>query len=117
MEKSQSRLFGLTVLLAVFVAAMALVAGCGGKSSQQTEAEARTCQANQRTIMGAVAVYEAENESVEAIKGKPVGDALVPEFIQRVLTCPTTGISYTLNNEEPPFAACPTNEPGHNLIN
>jgi len=82
--------------------------------SSRSNAQKRTCQANLRTIEGAVQTYYAENE-----KYPTSIDELVPDFLKRNPTCPTSGKTYVLEPSselgEPPTVACPTNEPGHSI--
>lgn len=80
--------------------------------SSRSNAQKRTCQANLRTIDGAVQTYYAENE-----KYPTSVDELVPDFMKRNPTCPTSGDTYVLEPSsepgEPPTVSCPGNEPGH----
>ena len=91
------------------------VFGTSTSTSGDTEAEA--CKANQQTINNAVLAYGAANNGdYTAIKGLPVdSSALVPNFVEEGLSCPTTGQPYVLNSADQPTTACPTNEPGHEL--
>jgi len=82
--------------------------------SSRANAQKRTCQANLRTIEGAVQTYYAENEEYPTSV-----EELVPDFMKRNPTCPTSGKTYVLEPSsepgEPPTVSCPTNEPGHSL--
>jgi len=83
--------------------------------SSRNYAQRRTCQANLRTIDGAIFAYDAQYEAFPP-DGK-VGDILVPEWIRNTPTCPTTGKEYVLRvgPDGQTTTSCPTNEPGHNL--
>jgi len=78
-----------------------------------TLAQKRTCQANQRTIDAAIQTYYAENGSYPP--AGPVGKVLVPDFMKKAPTCPTSGKPYTITRGNPPTTSCPTNVPGHNI--
>jgi competence protein ComGC len=82
--------------------------------SSRSNAQKRTCQANLRTIEGALQTYYAENE-----KYPTSVDELVPDFLKKNPTCPTSGKTYVLELSskpgEPPTISCPTNEPGHTI--
>ena len=72
------------------------------------KADKRTCQANLRTIDGAVQMYYAENEKY------PTGvDQLVPDYLKEVPKCPSGDKPYQLKGD-PPSAYCP-NVSSHNL--
>jgi hypothetical protein len=83
--------------------------------SERDNAQRRTCQANLRTIDGAVMTYYAENEAYPP--AGEVGDSLVPDFIRRTPTCPTSGREYVLEEGDGdiPTSSCPTGEPGHSI--
>lgn len=84
------------------------------KITSNSEAKQRTCQANLRTIDGAINTYNGMNETYPTSM-----EQLVPEYIKRMPTCPVSGETYTLepstNPSEPPTVSCPTNEPGHSI--
>jgi hypothetical protein len=85
--------------------------------SANSSAQRRTCQANLRTIDGAINTYNAEYDAYPP--GGEVGDILVPELIKKNPTCPTSDEPYVLTPSGdpriPPAVACPTNEPGHTI--
>ena len=71
-----------------------------------SDAKQKACAANERTLEGAVAMYQAANG------GKMPSDlnALVPGFIEAVPTCPVDGTSgYTLNPNG--TVSCNSSEP------
>ncbi len=54
----------------------------------QNTARARTCQANLRTIDGALQTYAADHDGTYIAAGADTEDALAPTYIQNVPTCP-----------------------------
>lgn len=81
-------------------------------------AQRRTCQANLRTVDGTLNTYTAQY-GVYPPNGA-VGTLLVPSFIKRDPTCPTTGSTYALVNgnpvlDIPPQVTCPTAVSGHTI--
>ena len=79
--------------------------------SARGNAQRRTCQANLRTIDGAINTYDAEYGSVPP--GGAVGDILVPRILKRNPVCPTTESTYWLDGGNPPTVSCPTGVSGH----
>jgi type IV pilus assembly protein PilA len=81
--------------------------------SARSNAQRRTCQANLRTIDGAINTYNAQYDvyppagSVSAI--------MVPTLIKRAPTCPTTGSAYSLVAGSPPTVSCPTTIADHTI--
>lgn len=106
---------GGLILLGIVVLGVTLNISNQNKAS--TNAQRRTCQANLRTIDGAIMTYDAEYEAFPP--DGEVGDMLVPEFLKRTPTCPTSGKTYTIvpgpTESDPPTVTCPTNVPGHSI--
>ena len=89
----------------LLVVLLALLAGCGGSGDSASgvgesgegrggavgQAEAASCAANLRTIMGAVQQYQA----TEGTYPRSIQE-LVPEYLMSVPTCPSGG-KYTLS--------------------
>lgn len=63
-------------------------------------AEEKSCQANQRMIAGAAAVYRAENEDVD-LPGdyESLVASVVPEYVKREPQCPSGG-TYSITPED-----------------
>jgi len=84
-------------------------------SSANANAQRRTCQANLRTIDGAINTYNAQYDSYPP--AGEVGDILVPTLIRLNPTCPTSGETYVLEDgpDGVPTVSCPTNVAGHSI--
>ena len=94
---------GVLVIVGAVVG-IALTVGTGARD----KASERTCQANLRTIDGAVQMYYAENE-----KYPTSVDQLLPDYLRKVPKCPSGDEPYQLKGD-PPSAYCP-NVSSHNL--
>ncbi|MHB8895194.1 MAG: prepilin-type N-terminal cleavage/methylation domain-containing protein [Candidatus Geothermincolia bacterium] len=81
--------------------------------SARANAQRRTCQANLRTIDGAINTYSADYEGLYPSAGAV--SRLVPALIKRDPTCPSTGSAYTLAAGTPPTVECPTTVTGHTI--
>ncbi len=81
--------------------------------SARSNAQRRTCQANLRTIDGAINTYNAEYDAYPP--GGSVGTIMVPSLIKRAPLCPTTQSGYTLVAGSPPTVLCPTTVSGHSI--
>lgn len=86
--------------------------------SARANAQRRTCQANLRTIDGAINTYDGQYEAYPP--NGTVGSILVTSFIKRNPTCPTTTSGYTMAGgnpaaDIPPSVTCPTGVSGHTL--
>jgi type IV pilus assembly protein PilA len=87
--------------------------------SARSNAQRRTCQANLRTIDGAVNTYNAQYDAYPAtglVDSAAVG--FVPTLIKRTPSCPTTNSVYSLAGGAggtPPTVACPTAIAGHSI--
>lgn len=99
------------VFLGAIVFALAILIPT--QNSVRRDAQRRTCQANQRTIDGAIQVYNAQYDAFPP--GGEVGDIFVPWLIRRNPTCPTSGKTYTIVPGSPPIVTCPTNVSGHSI--
>ena len=81
----------------------------GIEESNITQAQKRTCQANLRTIDGAMAAYNADTgknpDSVETL--------VQAGYLKKVPTCPSGSLPYELRGD-PLEAFCP-NDPSHTL--
>ncbi len=78
-----------------------------------TNAEKRTCQANLRTIDGAINTYFADAlEYPDTIGHMAVG---IYRVLKDVYVCPTNGSAYSLivAPNTRPIVLCPDNLPGH----
>lgn len=73
-------------------------------------AQEKACQANLRTINGAIAQYNANNAIPLAVNldSAALAAALVPTYIQTAPKCPTAGVPYTVAGG---IAVCPNNPP------
>lgn len=65
-------------------------------SSVQATAQRRACYANERTVDGALQSYAADDHPYPA-DWAAAQAALVPNFIQKVPTCPAAGVYSLLN--------------------
>jgi type IV pilus assembly protein PilA len=84
--------------------------------SARSNAQRRTCQANLRTIDGAINTYNAQYDAYPAtglVDSAAVG--FVPTLIKRTPSCPTTSSVYSLAAGTPPSVACPTTVSGHSI--
>lgn len=118
--RNKKLIIALCVAGAVFIAAMGVTFFALKRTTQNKAekiAQRRTCRMNLRTVTGAIELYNVEYEAYPP--DGEVDDLLVPYFIDRQLTCPTSGRTYTLvageSDLDPPTVTCPTNEPGHSL--
>ena len=79
--------------------------------ASRNNAQTRTCQANLRTIEGAINTYYAETEMYpDDISDMTSGQYQV---LKSALQCPTNGSYYELEPGTPPTVACPDSIKGH----
>lgn len=110
-KKTLTWIIVAVVAVAVIIAVMGTVAGIMTYSSNKNKADRRTCQANQRTIEGAIQMYRAENDDKLP---KSVED-LVPYYLKKVPQCPSGSKPYELEKTgEGEKAVCP-NDPTHKI--
>lgn len=81
--------------------------------SARSNAQRRTCQANLRTIDGAINTYNAQYDAYPPAGA--VAGMMVPTLIKRTPSCPTTSSVYSLVAGTPPTVSCPTTVSGHSL--
>jgi type IV pilus assembly protein PilA len=100
----------IVILIIAILVAIAVPVFLSARSSAQR----RTCQANLRTIDGAINTYNAQYDAYPP--DGAVGDMLVPKLIKKTPLCPTTQTAYQLlggTSSVPPNVACPTLVTGH----
>ena len=74
----------------------------------RSAAQRRTCQANLRTLDGAVQTYNADNDAW------PVSIAvMVDEYVKTAPQCPTDDAAYTFATGSPPTITCTGGISGH----
>lgn len=77
--------------------------------SARKNAQRRTCQANLRTIEGAINTYNAEYDAYPPAAS--VESTMVPDLIKKNPTCPSAEATYMLTagtgTNPPPNVACP----------
>jgi type II secretory pathway pseudopilin PulG len=82
--------------------------------SAQSNARRRCCQANLRTIDGAINTYNSQYDFYPP-NSMPVG-SLVPTLLKRNPTCPTLSSNYTLSAAgTPPTVGCPSGVGDHTI--
>ena len=97
----------IVILIIAILVAIAVPVYLNSKSSAQK----RTCQANQRTIDGAIQSYQANDNTqyypssiLQMVTGSGV------QTLKTLPTCPTNG-TYTYTAGTPPYASCTTHPP------
>ena len=114
--KNTFPVWGIVLIIVVLLLAIGIPVAIFMKSSAKSAENRRTCQANLRTIDGAINVYNGQYDAYPP--NGQVGDILVPWLIKTTPTCPTTGETYMMvdgTSSVPPVVTCPTNEPGHTI--
>ena len=102
----------IVILIIAILVAIAVPVFLSARSSAQR----RTCQANLRTIDGAMNTYNGQYDAYP-----PNGDVatmMVPTLLKKTPTCPTTTDAYTMaggTSSVPPVVTCPTNVNGHTI--
>jgi prepilin-type N-terminal cleavage/methylation domain-containing protein len=94
----------IVILIIAILVAIAVPVFLSARSSAQR----RTCQANLRTIDGAINTYNAQYDAYPP--NQPVS-MLVPTLLKKNPSCPTTNTEYTLSggtSSIPPNVSCPT---------
>lgn len=102
----------IVILIIAILVAIAVPVMLGSRSSAQR----RTCQANMRTIDGAINTYDALYDAY--CPNGDVGGILVPVLIKRTPFCPTSNSAYTMFGgtlSDPPYITCPTGVSGHTI--
>jgi type IV pilus assembly protein PilA len=105
----------IVILIIAILVAIAVPVFLSARSSAQR----RTCQANLRTIDGAINTYNGEYEAYPPNVG--VGAVMVPTLLKKTPTCPASPTgknTYDLSggtDSFPPNVTCPTNVSGHTI--
>jgi type IV pilus assembly protein PilA len=102
----------IVILIIAILVAIAVPVFLSARSSAQR----RTCQANLRTIDGAINTYNGQYDAYPP--NIAVADVMVPTLIKKTPSCPTTNTVYTLSGgtaSVPPNVTCPTNVTGHTI--
>ena len=73
--------------------------------NSKTNAEKRTCQANQRTVDGAIMSYQAADASTRYPTTWAQMTAGTKKVLKKTPTCPSGG-TYTIRNATPPYLTC-----------
>ena len=104
----------IVILIIAILVAIAVPVFLSARSSAQR----RTCQANLRTIDGAMNTYNGQYDAYPPGDGTTVGSIMVPTLLKKTPTCPTTTDEYTMaggTSSVPPVVTCPTNVNGHTI--
>jgi type IV pilus assembly protein PilA len=100
----------IVILIIAILVAIAVPVYLNSKSN----AEKRTCQANQRTVDGAIQSYQANDSSQRYPASWGDMTAATVRVIKTVPTCPSGG-TYTLEADaSPPFLSCTKHPPQGN---
>ena len=117
MRKLMHRSKGFTLIeLMIVILIIAILVGIAIPVylAARTNAQRRTCQANLRTIDGAINTYYADGEAYPGSMANMVGPVLKSEPF-----CPTTGATaygFSAAGSDPPVVSCPTNPNGNHTI-
>lgn len=102
MLKRDSKGFTLVELMVVLLIIGILVAiAIPIYNKTQAEAQKKSCQANLRTINGAIAQYQADGNDMNELD--KVSDLVSAGYLKKEPTCPTSGGEYSIENG---FAEC-----------
>ena len=123
MRKLMHRSKGFTLIeLMIVILIIAILVGIAIPVylAAQTNARKRTCQANLRTIEGAINTYYSDAELYPLAGTINAAHAMcvVPyQVLKSPPDCPTTGSSYSLvgGPVTPPTVSCPTSVSGHTI--
>jgi len=96
----------IVILIIAILVAIAVPVYLNSKSN----AEKRTCQANQRTVDGAVQSYQANDGSQRYPTGWVDMTAAGVQVIKTVPTCPAGG-AYSIVSATPPYLSCTKHPP------
>jgi len=105
----------VVLIIAILVAIAVPVFNVARESAQK-----RTCQANLRTIDGAITTYKA-TEDVYPPPGEAGADVtlddthvlITKKYLKSAPKCPKADAYYTLKAGDPPYAVCPGGYDGH----
>src|SRR5659263_758602 len=81
----------IVILIIAILVAIAVPVFLSARSSAQR----RTCQANLRTIDGAMNTYNGQYDAYPP-SPNPVADVMVPTLLKKTPSCPTTNTPYTM---------------------
>ena len=121
MRKLMHRSKGFTLIeLMIVILIIAILVGIAIPVylAARTNAQKRTCQANLRTIDGAINTYysDAELYPTAGLVNAAHAMCVTPyQVLKTAPDCPTTGSFYTLSGATPPAVACPTLVDGHTI--
>ena len=102
----------IVILIIAILVAIAVPVFLSARSSAQR----RTCQANLRTIDGAMNTYNGQYDAYPP-KGD-VGTILVPLLLKKTPSCPTKNLVYTMvggDASTPPTVTCPSGIADHSI--
>ena len=116
MRKLMHRSKGFTLIeLMIVILIIAILVGIAIPVylAARTNAQKRTCQANLRTLDGAINTYYSDAEVYPNSIASMV--ATTYQVLKSTPDCPTTGSGYTFTAGSPPTVACPTTVTGHTI--
>jgi len=116
MRKLMHRSKGFTLIeLMIVILIIAILVGIAIPVylAARTNAQKRTCQANLRTIEGAINTYYSDCELYPNNTGNMSSSTY--QVLKSVPDCPTNGSAYTLVAGTPPTVACPDTVTGHTI--
>ena len=102
----------IVILIIAILVAIAIPVMWGSRST----AHRMTCQANMRTIDGAMNTYDALYDAY--CPNCDVGTLMVPVLIKKTPSCPSSNSAYTMfggTASAPPYITCPTGVSGHTI--
>jgi prepilin-type N-terminal cleavage/methylation domain-containing protein len=94
----------IVILIIAILVAIAVPVFLNARSNAQR----RTCQANQRTVDGAIQSYQANSDTAAYPTSLADMTAAANKTLKSVPLCPNGGASYAWIDGTPPSISCPT---------
>lgn len=119
MKKLMKRGGGFTLIelmIVILIIAILVAIAVPVYLNARKNAQKRTCQANLRTVDGAIQSYQAmfDTQQYPDVITRMTATSPNTKVLKEIPECPKAGSDYELINADPPWISCP-NDPDHTI--